>query len=302
MQNVFGWDDARFLLAVHRHASLSSAARHLGVNQSTVGRRLRALEEALGVRLFIETPNGFVASHLGERLVSHATRMEDEALALERTARGADSQLAGTVRVTSADTLSVRIVAPLLAELHKRVPGLDFELLADIRTLSLTKREADIGIRTMRPKEARVVMRRVSGFASAVYASLSYVERYGRPRGGNLATHRFISVEDASWQEARWLSRAVPGARVVLKSNSTQALLAATRAGIGLGILPCYVADPEPELVRVLPPEKGLIRELLVVYHRDLRDAPRIRACADFMAESLAAQAAAFEGRSGPSR
>jgi DNA-binding transcriptional LysR family regulator len=297
MRGMFGWDDARFLLAVHRHASLSAAARKLGVNQSTVGRRLRALEEALGVTLFVETSDGFVASPLGERLVEHAARMEDEALALERAARGADARLTGTVRITSADTLSVRVITPMLVGVHQRFPGLDFQLVADTRTFSLTKREADIGIRTMRPKEARVVMRRISGFASTLYATAEYLERHGRPREADLAKHAIIGVEDASWQEARWLARAVPGARVVLATNSTLAQLVATRAGMGLGILPCYVGDAEPDLVRVLPPEKGVVRELVLVFHRDLRDTPRIRACADYLVESLTAQAAAFEGR-----
>jgi len=295
---MFGWDDARFLLAVHRCSSLSAAARTLGVNQSTVGRRLRALEEALGVRLFLETSDGFVASPLGERLIGHAARMEDEALALERAATGADSRLSGSVRITSADTLSVRVIAPLLAGLHQRFPGLDFELVADTRTYSLTKREADIGIRTARPKEARVVMRRICAFASTLYASPEYLERHGRPREGELAKHTFIGVEDPSWQEARWLSRVAPGARVVLETNSTLAQLVATRAGMGLGILPCYVGDAEADLVRVLPPDKGVVRELVVVFHRDLRDTPRIRACADYLVESLLAQAAVFEGKS----
>ena len=298
MHGMFGWDDARFLLAVHRHASLSAAARALGVNQSTVGRRLRALEAALGVRVFLETGEGFVASPLGERLLAHAARMEDEALALERAARGADARLTGTVRITSADLLSARVVTPLLVELHERYPGLDLELIADTRTYSLTKREADIGIRTMRPREARVVMRRVSGFVSSVYASKAYVERHGRPREEDLVKHPFVGVEDPAWGEAQWVARVAPGARLVFKTNSTLAQLAATRAGTGLGILPCYVGDPEPDLVRLVPPERGVQRELLVVFHRDLQQTPRIRACVDFLIQGLSARAAAFEGSS----
>jgi DNA-binding transcriptional LysR family regulator len=296
-EGMFAWDDARFLLAVHRCPSLSAAARQLGVNQSTVGRRLRALEAAVGVRILIQTPEGFVVSPAGDRLVAHATRMEDEALALERAAQGAESRLTGTVRVTSADTLSARVVAPLLAELHRRTPGLDFELIADTRTLSLSKREADMAIRTMRPKEARVIMRRICGFVSLAYASRGYLERHGRPRAGELAKHPFVGVEDPAWQEAVWLERVAPGARVVLKSNSTLAQLAATRAGIGLGILPCYVGDVEPDLVPVVTPEKGVHRELMLVLHQDLKETPRIRACADFLVERLSAQSAVFEGK-----
>jgi DNA-binding transcriptional LysR family regulator len=222
--------------------------------------------------------------------------MEDEALALERDASGAEARLLGTVRVTSADALSALVVSPLLAELHKRIPGLDFELIADTRTYSLSKREADLAIRTMRPREAQVVMRRICGFASSVYASRAYVQEHGRPREGELSKHAFIGVEDPSWHEARWLEQMVPGARVVLKSNSTLAQLAATRAGIGVAILPCYVGDPDPDMVRLLPPDRGVMRGLFVVCHRDLQHTPRFRACLDFLIESLSAQAASFEG------
>jgi DNA-binding transcriptional LysR family regulator len=297
MQGMFEWDDARFLLAVHRNCSLSAAARCLGVNQSTVGRRLRALDEALGIRAFVQTSDGFVLSPAGERLLAHATRMEDEAIALERQASGAAVGLTGTVRVTSADALSARIVAPLLAELHGRAPGLDLELIADTRTYSLSKREADVAVRTMRPREAQVVMRRICGFASSVYASKAYVEEHGRPREADLAKHPFIGVEDTSWNEARWLQKAAPGARVLLKTNSTLAQLAATLAGIGLGILPCYIGDPEPELVRLVAPDRGVVRELLVVCHKDLRHTPRIRICTDFLVDGLTCQADLFEGR-----
>lgn len=297
MRGMFAWDDARVLLAIQRSASLSAAARMLGVNQSTVSRRLRALEESLGVRVFVQSDDGFAVSPAGERMLAHATRMEEEALALERAAHGADERLSGTVRVTTADALSARVVAPLLAELHARLPGLDVELMADTRTFSLTKREADLAIRTMRPQEARVVMRRLSGFASTVYASEAYVARHGRPRLADLARHPIVGVADPAWQEARWLARVAPDARVVLKTNSTLAQLAATRAGMGVGILPCYVGDAEPDLVCVVPPEQGVQRELVLVFHRDLRQSPRIRACADFLVEALTAKAAMFEGR-----
>lgn len=297
MRGVFSWDDARYLLAVHRNSSLSAAAVQLGVNQSTVSRRLRALEEELGVRVFVETAKGFVASPLGESLIDHATRMEESALALERVARGGDARFTGTVRLTSADTLSVRVVAPLLADLHARYPGLDLELLADTRTFSLTRREADIAIRTMKPEEARLLMRRICGFHSTLYASRSYVDAHGKPTEAEVARHPIIGVEDPAWQESVWLARVAPGARVVLKTNSTLVQLAATRAGMGLGILPCYVGDPEPDLVRVLTPEQGVKRDLLLVLHRDLRDAPRIRVCADYFAEALATRSAEFEGR-----
>jgi DNA-binding transcriptional LysR family regulator len=297
VHGMFTWDDARVMLAVQRTGSLSAAGRELGVNQSTVGRRLHALDEALGVKVFLQTAEGYLLSPAGERLLSHARKMEDDAFALERAASGADAGLTGPVCVTGPDALSARVLAPLLVELHGKLPRVDFELLADNRTLSLSRREADMAVRTARPREASVVMRRLCGFASAVYASRGYVERCGLPRERDLGRHPFVGVEDAAWEENRWLARVAPKARVVFKTNSTLSQLGPTLQGLGLGLLPCYVADPEPELVRVVPPERCVMRELWLVLHKDLQYTPRVRACADFLFASLTARAAAFEGR-----
>lgn len=292
---MFEWDDARYFLAVHRTGSLSAAGRQLGVNQSTVSRRMRILEEALGTRLFVQTQDGYFLSPAGERLLPRAARMEDEALALEREATGQEAQLSGPVRITGADAFSPRVLAPLLVEFQARMPGIDVELIADIRTLSLTKREADLAVRTMRPKEPSLVIRRICGLASAVYASKSYGKNVDPTDLGN---HPFVGVDDATWVESLWLARTAPAARVVFKSNSTEAHVAATKNGVGLGILPCYVADPDPDLVRILGPEKVVSRDLWLVVHRDLQHTARIRACADFLFEALAARTGEFEGTS----
>ena len=257
MHGMFEWGDARILLAVHREGSLSAAGRLLGLNQSTIGRRLRALEEALGMKAFVQTPGGLALSPGGERLLEHAARMEDEAFALERDASGADAGLAGTVRVTGPDAVSARVLAPVLSEMHARLPGIDVELVADNRTLSLSKREADMAVRTSRPREAASVMRRLCGFASAVYASKEYLARHGKPGERELARHPFISVDDASWLETRWLEKNAPGARVLFRTNSTLAQIVPTVAGLGLGILPCYVGDAEPALERAWYRQSG---------------------------------------------
>jgi DNA-binding transcriptional LysR family regulator len=294
---MFEWDDARYFLAVHRTGSLTAAGRQLGVNQSTVSRRMHALEEALGARLFLQTPDGYFLSPAGERLLPRAARMEDEALALEREATGQEARLTGPVRVTGADAFSARVLAPLLADFHARTPGIDVELIADTRTLSLTKREADLAVRTARPKEPSLVLRRICGLASAGYASTAYGKVV---KAGDLSSHPFLSAEDPTWSENLWLARVAPGARVVFKSNSTEAQLAATRKGIGIGILPCYVGDAEQGLVRVLGPHVVVTRDLWLVMHRDLQHSARIRACADFLAEAIAARAPEFEGVSKP--
>jgi DNA-binding transcriptional LysR family regulator len=295
MQNciVFTWDDARCFLAVQRTRSLSEAGRRLGINQSTVGRRLRALEEALGAVLFVRTPDGYALAPAGERLVPHAERIEDAALAFEREASGRQTALTGTVRITGPDAFSAQILAPLIGELQARAPGIDVELLAENRTLSITKREADIAVRTFRPREPALVTRRLCELASMLYASKEYLAAH--PAKGDLGAHTFVSVDDATWAEGVWLHRTWPSARVAFKTNSTPTQLAATAAGIGIGILPCYLADAEPRLVRV-GQERVVVRHVWIALHRDLQHAGRIRACADHLAGGIVAQAPRFAG------
>ena len=291
---MFTWDDARCFLAVQRTRSLSEAGRRLGINQSTVGRRLRALEEALGAVLFVRTPDGYALAPAGERLVPHAERIEDAALAFEREASGRQSALTGTVRVTGPDAFSAHVLAPLLCELQARTPGIDVELVAENRTLSITKREADIAVRTFRPREPALVTRRLCDLGSMLYASKDYLAAHP-VKGGDLGQHVFVSVDDLSWAENVWLHRTWPSARIAFKTNSTPTQVAATLAGLGIGILPCYLADAEPALVRVTE-ERILVRQIWIALHRDLQHAGRIRACADHLSAGIAADARRFAG------
>ncbi len=294
---MFEWDDARYFLAVHRTRSLSEAGRRLEVNQSTVGRRLRALEGAIGAVLFVRTPDGYLLAPAGERLLARAERIEEAAFAFEREASGRQAQLSGTVRLTGPDALSARVLVPLLAELHARTPGIDFELVAENRTLSLSKREADMAIRTFAPREPALVARRLCELGSALYAAPAYVERrpIARAREGDLSGHEIIGVDDAGWAEAGWIRRAAPGARVVMKTNSTPVQLTATLAGLGIGILPCYIGDVEPGLLRVRD-ERVIVRSVWIAIHRDLQHSGRIRACADLLTEGILARQAALAG------
>ncbi len=293
---MFEWDDARFFLAVHRTSSLSEAGRQLKVNQSTVGRRLHALEERLGGRLFLQTPDGYFLAPAGERLLPHAERMEEEALAIEREASGQEARLTGTVRVTAPDAFGAVVVAPILAELHRKAPGIALELVAENRTLSLTKREADMALRTVRPREGSLIARRICSLASTLYASAPYLSTHGKPRGDDFAAHEFVGFEEETWAESLWLARNGRGARVVMKTNSTIAQLEATRAGMGIGFLPCYLADPDPRLERLLPGEPVVSRGIWLVLHRDLQHAARIRACADLLVDAISRRASDFEG------
>jgi DNA-binding transcriptional LysR family regulator len=291
------WDDARFFLAVHRARSLSAAGRALGVNQSTVGRRVAALEEALGARLFFQTPDGYVLAPAGERMLARAERMEDEALAIARELSGDEGKLTGTVRVTAPDAFGARVITPLLAEFVRRYPEIELELVADNRALSLSKREADLAVRVGKPSEPSLIVRRLAAFAQAIYASKRYVAERGKPRGLDFDGHDFVDLEPPSAREAVWVAQHARRARVVFTSNATLSQLAAVQEGLGLGVLPCYLGDTDPNLVRVCPPIAAVSRELWLVLHRDLQHAARIRACAEFLVEALSARAAELNGR-----
>jgi DNA-binding transcriptional LysR family regulator len=298
---MFDWDDARYFLAIHRTGTLSAAARRLGVNQSTVGRRLETLEEELGARLFVRTRDGYSASPAGEQLLPRAERMEEEAHAIARELVGHQERLTGSVRVTSSDAFGPRVVAPILLEFHAVHPAIDLEFDADNRLLSLTRREADIAVRFSRPPDRHLVARKAADFANAPYCSTSYVARRGRPRPP-YEGHEFVSELNEQLPSTRWITQHASkgGGRVVFKSSSTFAQLNATQAGLGIAMLPCYIADPEPDLVRVGPFEPAMGTAVWLVVHKDLQRTPRIRACVDFLAQRLAARSAWFAGRSQP--
>jgi DNA-binding transcriptional LysR family regulator len=298
---MFGWDDARFFLEIHRTGSLSAAGRKLRVNQSTVGRRLVALELALGARLFDRTPDGYLPTPAGEALLPRAERMEEEALAAARDVAGGEARLAGTVRLTSPEAFGSRFLTTRLADFHRRYPDITLELVADNRALSLSRREADVALRLSRPTQPLLVTRQVAEVGVTLYASEGYLASRGRPRLADLSGHDLIGFDETFQPEAevRWLAQHARGMRVVFKSNSQQAQLAAAEAGMGLALLSCYLADPVPGLVRVIPASKGVVRGLWLVLHRDLRHTVRVRALAEFLVEALHRERARLRGEPG---
>ena len=293
---VMQWDDARYVLAVHRELSLSKAGRKLGVNQSTVGRRLEAIEETLHARLFLRTREGYVLTPEGEALIPHAERMEDEAHAIQREIGGREARIAGTVRITGPDPFSAKVLIPLLARLHDRYPDIDIELVADNRTLSLTKREADIAVRIGLRAEPQLIVRKIASMSFGVYGSSSYFTARGYPKPPNFEGHDFIADEPmVGSSDPTWLAYRSRTTRTVFRSQSTLACLEATVAGIGIALLPCYLADAQPNLVRIgqaTPPSP-----VVLLLHRDLRHAVRIKACCDVLVAGIRAQADLLAGR-----
>jgi DNA-binding transcriptional LysR family regulator len=297
---MFDWDDLRTVLAVARAGGLASAATRLGVNQSTVFRRVNRLEAKLAVRLFERLPKGYVATVEGERLLATAERMESEANALDRAIAGNDCRLTGLLRITSSETTAQRILTRHLAAFRTRHPGIEIELIVENRVLSLTRREADIALRPTRPSESELFGRKLADIAWAIYGSLDYLAAHGRPPDASaLADHMLVGWDEPQTYGAvtRWLATMAAGKRPAYRSNSLLNQLAAVREGIGLAALPCFLGDGEAGLARVVGPIPELARELWLVTHDDLRRTARIEAFFAMMAAAIKEDRPLLEGR-----
>jgi DNA-binding transcriptional LysR family regulator len=214
------WDDVRSFLAIARTRSLSGAARELGVRQSTMSRRLEAMEARNGARLLQRTTSGYELTALGEAVLGNAERMEAEAIAVERMVQGRDVALSGVVRLTTVEVIANLLLPRAVVALQARYPAITLDVLTESRSLNLTKREADIAIRMTRFDSQDLITRRMGTAASALYASPDYLATHGQDLSGD--NHAIITVlEDQSHQsEAKWLVEMMPHARVAMRNNS----------------------------------------------------------------------------------
>lgn len=290
--------DLGLVLAIADAGSLTGAARRLGVDHSTAFRRLGALEGRLGVRLFERGRDGYGATAAGEAAIAAARRILAEVGALERRLMGEDLRPSGTVRVTTTDTL-LDFLAPLFAAFQAAHPEIAVEVVAANAFFTLTRRDADVAIRPAAEAPEALVGRRVATLATAIYAAPAYLARHA---GAVLEDHDWVGPDDSLGHlgSAKWMRAHVPPERVVMRGNSLLALAAAARAGIGVAPLPCYLADPDPALVRVAAPLAEMASALWLLTHPDLRRVARVRAFLDFMAARLARARALLEGAGAP--
>ena len=289
------WDDVRIFLAVARSGQILGAARSLGLNHATVARRLTALEQALGSRLFTRKTNGSELSGEGERFLVHAERMESAMLAASESA-GADSIIDGTVRVGAPDGFGVAFLAPRLGELTERHKGLRIELVPISRAFSLSRREADIAVTLERPREGRLVARKLTDYRLGLYAAQSYLSARGTPTDlAALADHQLIGyVDDLIFTPSLdYTAEFFKGWRSSLAISSAMGQTEAVRAGAGVGILHAFMAQRDPDLVAVLPAHT-LTRSYWTVVHEDLRSIRRVALVAEFLAEIVDREKAIF--------
>ncbi|MET3470850.1 DNA-binding transcriptional LysR family regulator [Novosphingobium sp. 1529] len=288
------WDDLRIFLEVARHGRLTGAARALGLDHSTVSRRLDGLESGLGARLVDRSPSGARLTEAGRALLLHAERIEAETHAADSALGGVDTELTGTVRVATPAAFGTYLVAPRIPLFMARHPRIELELAPETRAVSLSQREADLAVTLKRPPRGRLYARQLAAFTVGFYAAPAYLEQHGVPSSvAELSQHRLISYIDdlIDWPELRYLDEVAPGVQAQFRCTSATVQLAAVQAGGGIGLLHTFAADGDPGLVRVLP-DVAVPRAYWLVVHAELRRLPRVRAVAEFLEE--AAHAAGY--------
>lgn len=286
MQGMLNWNDIRILLALERCATLVEAAALLGVDPTTVARRLAAAEDALGARLFVRAHGRFRPTASGEAVLERARAVEEAAMALENVLGAGSTAVGGVVRLASVEALIAWFLVPRLGVLRQRHPDLTLELVGGPRNVSFARGEADLAVRLGRVASDEVVVRRLGELGYGVFGHRALVARFAGD-AERLRTAPWLGYDDslADTPEARWLAGRLDDARPVLRFTTLHPLISALRAGLGMGLVPICMAGDLPELVRVDGPAPTLSRELWLALHPNLRQTARVRAVADWVVE-----------------
>ena len=289
------WNDLRTFLAVYRAGGVAKAARTLRVDKATVSRRLAALEETAGARLFDRTPAGLLPTKAAARVLESAESAEGHVIRFDREVRGADRRVEGLVRVTSGELLGPMFIVPSLGAFYRAHPLVRVDVQVDTRTADLARRESDLAVRLYRPKGDALIVRPLGSHTIALYGAASYVREHGIPRGvAELGRHTFIAYDETmrDMPEARWLAEHADSPRITFASNSSRALLDACVAGLGIALLPSYAAAYHPNLVELAIDVPMPSRELWLVTHRDVVKVARVRALSTFLVDLFKTESA----------
>lgn len=285
------WDDVRFFLAVHRAGTLRGAAEQLYVDQTTVGRRLNALEKTLGSKLFLKSSNGWILTAGARKILSLAEEIERLSVSFERRVAGDDDRLEGEVHVTTTDSLAVDFVLPAIERIQHIYPDIRVSLTTTTRLLDLGRREADIAVRTIRPEQPDLIVRKLASSDVGLFATQKYIDKFGIPEsGGGFEGHRIAlyqpgitrSQDDLLAGETRHKGR------VVAELDSSMMLTTFIRAGLALGELPDYLTKKYRELIRLWPERaRKNPYEVWLVMHQDLAHTARVRAVMTTLADEF---------------
>ena len=289
---MFDWNDLRYFLAVAREGSTLAAGRALRTSQTTVARRIAALEQAFGLPLFDKRQAGYALTPAGAELVERAQSVEVAASGFSEAALAHTRDLSGTVRITTEEIYAITLLAPLLADLHQKHPEIRIELDTSQSVRDLGAGEADISLRsTDQPQQpAGVVGRRLCVDDWTLYCSRAYAAQHGAPKSlEDLRHHPIIGGGGGNlWRHYEaWLKSLGLEEQVAMHHATSTGLLSAVRSGFGIAVLPCVVADSDPELLRCIDPRTDHGRILWLLTHERVRHTPRVRAVIDFLYERL---------------
>jgi DNA-binding transcriptional LysR family regulator len=292
------WDDFRLVKTIAEAKGLTGAAERLGVNHSTVFRRLGQLETALGTRLFERHRSGYAPTQAGEEMAVLAERMDEDVSTFARKLAGQALAPAGELRVTTNDTLLVHLLTPLLARFSAQCRDIRLDVVLSNQALNLSKRDADVAIRATDNPPDTLVGRRVAAIGWALYGRKA---DFPQPMEADLLAlfdRTWVALGDnlAGLKAARFVRERVPPERIVYRVNTVLGLTEAVEAGIGIGPLPCFIADPRPGLVRLSAPNPDFAAGLWVLTHPDLRHSARVRVFLDFMAAEIGKRRKMLEG------
>ncbi len=286
----FDWNDVRAFLAVARSGRLTAAAARLGVDHSTLSRRIAALEHSLRAKLFDRSPSGYTLTDEGRRLIPIGEEMERLAIGAGEAVGGTSTSVAGTVRIGAPEGFGSYFLAPRIAGLKALHPRLTVQLVAAPAVFSLARRDADIVVSVSRPPAGRLTVSKLIDYDLGLYASPAYLrEAPDIASSADLFKHRFVSYigELLHFPELDFLQHVAPGGITSVESSNLVAQLKATVAGAGLCVLPAFLASREDGLVRVLPDEISLTRSLWLTVHQDLAELARVRAAVGFIRDEV---------------
>ena len=292
------WDDFRLVKNVAEAKGLGGAAEKLGVNHSTVFRRLGQLEETLGVKLFERHRTGYALTTAGEEMAALAERMDEDVASFARKLAGQALSPAGELRVTTNDTLLAHLLTPIFARFCAQCPDVRLDVVLANQALNLSKRDADVAVRATDNPPETLVGRRVATIGWAIYGRALDYPKPAVIELVDLYNRAWVSLGDnlGALKVARFVRERVATDKIVYKVNTVLGLAEAVEAGIGVGPLPCFIADERPGLVRLSPPNADFSTGLWLLTHPDLRQSARVRAFLDFVAAEITKRRRSIEG------
>ena len=285
------WDDLRLFLAVARTGSISGAARQLGVQHSTVSRRIRQFEEKLGSRLLERKTGRYELTQAGEHVKEASDRIEREVLGVDGALLGKDSQQVGPLKVAALNNMASTVLMPMFASFSKKRPQVELHIIVSNIDASLSQREADVAIRLTNTPTDTLIGKRIVTVASTIYGSRVYLDQL-RKQGGQ---PRWIGVECCGFHKT-WTKQLSSGHSYNFYSDDTQLTLSAVREGLGVSILPCFMGDSDSQLERYCEPDPAYNLGLWVLLHPDLKRTARVLAFRDHMVQAINAKKDLFEG------